>query len=750
MSEKLTLVRDLAVILISAGVFTVLSKVLKQPSILGYIIAGFLVGPKFGFFPTVSSIEAVDQWSEIGIIFLLFALGLDFSFKKLLSVGSSALIMAGTKCLGMFLFGFTIGNTLGWSMMECIFLGGLLGMSSTTIIIKSYNDMGLSNKPHASLIFGELVVEDLIAVLMMVLLSTLAVSQNFSGSEMVFCLLKLVFFLILWFLVGIFVLPTLMKKAHKYMNDEIMLIVAIGLCFGMVTLATFVGFSSALGAFVMGSLLCETIEGKRIERLMVSIKDLFGAIFFVSVGMMIDPAIIAQNWPVILIITAVAMGGVLIWSTTGAMLAGKGMNTALHCSFTLAQLGEFGFIIASLGCSLGVMREFIYPVIISVSVLTTFTTPYMIKAADPVVDFLRRKLPKKVLDRIDHEPYTVKVKSKAEKNVWKDYLKQYAIRVVVYSVLIIAILGLSHSYLKPLLNKFGQDLSPTVLKIIGTLITLFLVGPFISGLTFVKGSLESMGNTLLKEKPSNRWPLFALSVLRVLLGVVFLMGSLMIVFDNGLWTCIICGALLVLAYFMSTRIYGKNLFLEKHFFHNLNEKEELEKKAMPVTTSVNKRFAGYDVHPQSVTVPQDFKFIGRQLKEMPFRKDSGVNIIKIRRGSKNIIIPSGDEIIYPGDVLLAVGTKEQLVRFSEIIKENTVEINEDDPDFSIDSFEVNADSIVNGKSLRELDMRKSGCMVLCIEHDGKRLTNPKPDFVCSPGDLVWIAGETASCQWFTK
>jgi len=750
MSDKLTLVRDLGVILISAGVFTVLSKVLKQPSILGYIIAGFLVGPKFGFFPTVSSIEAVDQWSEIGIIFLLFALGLDFSFKKLLSVGSSALIMAGTKCLGMFLFGFTIGNTLGWSTMECIFLGGLLGMSSTTIIIKSYNDMGLSNKPYAGLIFGELVVEDLIAVLMMVLLSTLAVSQNFSGSEMVLCLLKLVFFLILWFLVGIFVLPTLMKKAHKYMNDEIMLIVAIGLCFGMVTLATFVGFSSALGAFVMGSLLCETIEGKRIERLMVSIKDLFGAIFFVSVGMMIDPAIIAQNWPIILIITAVAMSGVLIWSTTGAMLAGKGMNTSLHCSFTLAQLGEFGFIIASLGCSLGVMREFIYPVIISVSVLTTFTTPYMIKAADPAVDLLRRILPKKVLDRIDHEPYTVKVESKAEKNVWKEYLKLYAIRVVVYSVLIIAILGLSHTYLKPLVQELDPDLSPTVLKIIGTLITLVLVGPFISGLTFVQGSLESIGNTLLKQKPSNRWSLFVLSVLRVLLGVVFPMGSLMIAFDDGLWACIICIAILVLAYFMSNRIFGKNLFIEKHFYQNLNEKEEMEKKAKPITTSVNKKFAGYDVHLQPVTVPQDFKYIGRQLKEMPFRKDSAVNIIKIRRGSQNILIPSGSEVIYPGDVLLAVGTNEQLGRFNEIIKENVVEIKENDPNFSVESFEVYADSIVNGKTLKDLDMRKSGCMVLCIEHDGKRITNPKSEYTFTTGDLVWIAGETASCKWFTK
>ena len=383
MGSELNLVADLAVILIAAGIFTVISRALKQPPILGYIIAGFLVSPHLGLLPAISSVESVEQWSEIGIIFLLFALGLEFSFKKLLKVGSSALITAGTNCIGMFMVGLTVGSVLGWSTMESLFLGGMMSMSSSSVIIKAFNDLGLKKKPYAPLVFGSLIVQDLIAVVLMVLLSTLAVSNRFSGSEMVWNLAKLAFFIILWFLVGIFVIPSLLKRARNYLNDEILLIISIGLCFGMVTLATAVGFSSALGAFVIGSILAETIEGEHIEHLVSGIKDLFGAIFFVSVGMMIDPAIIGQHWGTILVIALLAVGGIMTFITIGALLAGKSLDTAVHTGFSLAQLGEFGFILASLGVSLGVMRGFIYPVIIAVSVLTTFATPFMIKAADP-------------------------------------------------------------------------------------------------------------------------------------------------------------------------------------------------------------------------------------------------------------------------------------------------------------------------------------------------------------------------------
>ena len=294
MAEELNLVKDLAIILIAAGFFTLVSKALKQPLILGYIIAGFVVGPKLGLFHLASA-EAVHEWSEIGIIFLLFALGLEFSFKKLLKVGSGAMLMAGIKCLGMFVIGILLGELMGWSLMEGIFLGGLMGMSSTTIIIKAYDDMGLKNKPYAPLIFGSLVVEDLIAVLLMVLLSTLAVSGKFEGAKMALALGKLVFFLVLWVVVGLYIVPLFLKWARKLMNEETLLVVSLGLCFGMVVIAAKTGFSAAFGAFIMGSILAETVESEKIEKLVKPVKDLFGAIFFVSVGMMVDPAMIVHG-----------------------------------------------------------------------------------------------------------------------------------------------------------------------------------------------------------------------------------------------------------------------------------------------------------------------------------------------------------------------------------------------------------------------------------------------------------------------
>ena len=406
MAEELNLVKDLAIILIAAGFFTLVSKALKQPLILGYIIAGFVVGPKLGLFHLASA-EAVHEWSEIGIIFLLFALGLEFSFKKLLKVGSGAMLMAGIKCLGMFVIGILLGELMGWSLMEGIFLGGLMGMSSTTIIIKAYDDMGLKNKPYAPLIFGSLVVEDLIAVLLMVLLSTLAVSGKFEGAKMALALGKLVFFLVLWFLVGIYVIPTILKKARKLLNDETLLILAIGLCFTMVVIADSVGFSSALGAFVMGSILAETAESHRIEKLMTPLKNVFAAIFFISVGMMIDPASLAEYWVSIVYVSLVIIIGMILFATLGCWWGGETLRDSMLTSFSFVQIGEFSFIIAGLGTSLGVLNPIIYPIIVASSVVTTFLTPYIMKAAAPCYTFLYNHVSESMRAKIDQREQQV-------------------------------------------------------------------------------------------------------------------------------------------------------------------------------------------------------------------------------------------------------------------------------------------------------------------------------------------------------
>jgi CPA2 family monovalent cation:H+ antiporter-2 len=749
MSEELHLVADLAVILIAAGVFTVISRALKQPLILGYLIAGFIVSPHLGLLPAITSTESVNQWSEIGIIFLLFALGLEFSFKKLLKVGSSALITAGTICIGMFTVGMVAGNALGWTMMESLFLGGLLSMSSTTVIIKAYDEMGLKKKPWAPLIFGTLVVEDLIAVLMMVLLSTLAVSKQFSGGEMILSLARLAFFLILWFLVGLYLIPILLKKARLFLNDEILLIISIGLCFGMVALAQYAGFSSALGAFVMGSILAETVEGERIEKLLSGIKNLFGAIFFVSVGMMVDPAVIGAHWGTILIIAIIAVGGILLFSTTGSLLAGKGLDTSVHVGFTMAQLGEFSFIIASLGCSLGVMRDFIYPVIITVSVITTFTAPYMIKAGDPASRWLARKLPASFLARINPPQGEDTEKSKAENNEWTSLIKSYIIRVVLYGVILIAISIVAKPLLTGLAEKLLPFLGEKARLAICLAVHLLVMSPFLYGLAVANGSINTHASKLLKERASNRWPILSLMVFRIFIAIGFILAAITSYFHLGAWgvlAVIVAGLALLYAGKMSVH---KISWLEKRFMENFKAKEEQERKDRPVTSSVREKMSGYDIQTEIAEVSPDFAYIGKPLREMPFRKHSGINVIKIQRGSSNILIPSGNEPIFPGDKLVAVGTAAQLEAFNKIMEENTVMHNSsEDSGFTVLSGVLTEDSFLSGKTLRESDMRKSGCMILSVLQNDKLITNPGADFLFGPGDTIWIAGEPKSCEWF--
>lgn len=575
MTEQVNLVVDLALILISAGVVTILSKALKQPLILGYLIAGFLVGPHLGFFPSVVNTDTVKQWSDIGIIFLLFALGLEFSFKKLLKVGGGAIITAGTICIGMMVVGLTVGSALGWSTMECVFLGGLMSMSSTTIIIKSYDEMGYKNKPYAPFVFGVLVVEDMIAVLLMVLLSTLAVSQKFAGGEMLFNLAKLAFFIILWFLAGIFIIPSLLRRAEKYLNDEILLIVSLGLCFTMVVLAEEVGFSSALGAFLMGSILSETLQAEKIQKLVLPIKNLFGAIFFVSVGMMVDPVVIGQHWGTILVLTVTAVVGIIIFCTTGSLLSRQGLDNSVHISFSMAQLGEFSFIIAGLGCSLGVMRDFIYPVIISVSVITTFTTPYMIKAATPATAFLRRKLPEKWLSALSVSE-DQKASSAAEESDWKKLFKSYSLRILLYSVVLIAILIGGRAYLVPLAQKLLPSLSDTMRRVICLFAELAVMSPFLYGLGVSSSGISVYARALMRRKSSNKWTILAMILLRALIAVWFVIVAVLSFFRLEGWALFLILFVGISVIIIARRTMNKVSYIEERFLKNLSEKERLE------------------------------------------------------------------------------------------------------------------------------------------------------------------------------
>ena len=751
--EEANLVKDLALILISAGVFTIISKALKQPLILGYIVAGFLVGPHMGLFPTVTSTAEVKEWSDIGIIFLLFALGLEFSFKKLLKVGSSALITAMTQCVGMFILGFLVGEAIGWSNMESIFLGGMLSMSSTTIIIKAYDELGYKERPFAPLVFGALVFEDLIAVVLMVLLSTMAVSNKFAGGEMLMGLGKLVFFLILWFLVGIYMIPTILKKAHKYLNDEILLLVSLGLCFVMVSLASLAGFSEALGAFVMGSILAETLESEHIMHLTKGIKDLFGAIFFVSVGMMVDPQVIAGNWGTIIVLTITVMLGILFFSTSGAVLAGQGLDNAVHAGFSLAQLGEFSFIIAGLGVSLGVMRDFIYPVIITVSVITTFTTPYMIKAGTPAYEYLIKKLPEQFVLKINSFSSQERHNSAAAQNEWKRLIKELALRVLLYGVILIAIDLGSHIFLDKYIISRLDGLTPFVRNLISVVVTLVVMSPFLVGIAISGNDINRSSIKLIKAKQANIWPVISLALLRILIAMGFVLSVIATHFHLAFWTFLLILASGVAFFFIGRRSISKFTIVEDRFMANLNEKEQQQRRMAPVTSKVSDKMSRYNVKTDMLTISPDSLYAGKQLRDLPFRHKSGVNIVKIVRGSRTIMIPTGTEMVFPYDKLLAVGTKEQLAEFRKDMNEN-VYVQEPDAEtlapreFQLDSITLKEDSWLTGKTLLETDMRSYGCMVISVVSDGQVTTNPKPDYRFKAGDTVWLAGEKSACEWW--
>ena len=748
MSEELNLVRDLAVILVSAGVFTIISKALKQPLVLGYIIAGFLVGPHISWFPGISSEETVHQWSEIGIIFLMFGLGLEFSFKKLLKVGSSALVTAGSKFLGVFVLGFVAGQALGWTAMESIFLGGLLSMSSTMVVLKSYDDMKLKDKPWAGMVFGTLVVEDLIAILLMVLLSTMAVSNRFAGGEMLFNLAKLAFFLILGFLVGIFVIPTVLKRARRFLSDEILLVVSIGLCFGMVALAQAVGFSSALGAFVMGSILAETVESEHIEHLVAPIKDLFGAVFFVSVGMMVAPAVIAEHWAVILIIALIVVLSHILFAGAGILMTGGGIRNAVNTGFSLAQLGEFGFIIAGVGVSLGVMRDLIYPVIIAVSVLTTFTTPYMIKLAGPAYTWLMRVLPDRWIVRLDAPEQNAR-RSAAEQSEWKKLLQAYFLRIVLYGVVLLAIMIGSKQFLEPLASRLFPGWSPFLHNLVVVVVTLLVMAPFLYGLAISSGSINASAGKLLKEKNSNKWPIAGLVLTRSFLAISIILSVIASHFHLAGWAVVLILLGGVAFIIVARRTMHRYSALEERFLSNLNEKEEAERRRRPVTTSVRNKMAGYDVHLELLEVSPESEFAGKALRDIPFRAETGANIIKIQRGSRSINIPSGEVQVFPHDSLLAVGTTEQIGRLRTMLETSASGPGpaEAAPEFEVMNVTLREDSYLTGQTLRGTNMRDYRCMVISVLHGGEFITNPRPDYRFEAGDVVWIAGETSSCDW---
>ena len=565
------MVADLALILTSAGVVTVIFKLLKQPLVLGYLVAGFLVGPHLHIFPTVADMADVEAWSEIGIIFMMFGVGLEFSFKKLMSVGSKAFITAFVGIIGMIGVGALLGFVMGWGVMESIFLGGMLSMSSTAIIVKAFEDMNLKGESFASLTTVVLIIQDIVAVVMMVLISTVAASKNsMPGKEMLMSIVKLVFFLILWFVVGIYLIPTLLRKFKKYINDENLLIISIGLCFAMVIIANNVGFSSALGAFVIGSILAETDENERIEHLTESIKNLFSAIFFVSVGMMIDPQILTQYWKLILALVIITLVVKAFVCSASAVIAGANLEDSIKSGFTLSQIGEFAFIIASVAVAQRVMPSYIYPVIIASSVITTFTTPYWIKLATPVYNLLDSKLSPKTKATLDE--YALFGASKEGKKNWSSIIKSTITNVLVFSVLSFATLWLLFEKLIPFIKKlpFVEMIPQWGFNTLCATGSLLIISPFLFGIVRNSPKVHELYRNLVKENRANMLAVIVWTLFRFMIVFYFVFSILVNFFKFTKWVIVLIAFAVIFLIVLSRRNLNRFATMERKFKTNLN------------------------------------------------------------------------------------------------------------------------------------------------------------------------------------
>lgn len=740
MTHLPTLISDLGLILSVAAITTLVFKRIKQPIVLGYIIAGVLVGPHVSFIPSVMDEENIRTWSEIGVIFLLFSLGLEFSFKKLAAVGGTAGVTSVVEAVGMLALGYGTGQLLGWNAMDSIFLGGILSVSSTTIIIRAFDELNVKTQKYAVLVFGVLIVEDLVAILLLVLLSTVAVSQNFSGSELLWQMGKLGFFLVLWFLGGIFLIPTFLSRTRKLMNDETLLIVSVGLCLVMVLLAVQAGFSTALGAFIMGSLLAETVQAERIEHLVRPVTDLFAAIFFVSVGMLIDPAMMVVHWLPILVITVVTIVGKVITTGSGALLAGEPLKRSIQASMSLTQIGEFSFIIATLGVTLGVTSHFLYPIAVAVSAITTFTTPFLIKLSPGLSDWLERIMPRRWLLAI--ERYAQQADQVKETSAWRVLLRSYITNLGVFSVLCVAIvLGAGPAFI----GLFGDHFMGMDGRMLAGLATFLLVLPFIWAM-----SLRRIGRNAYRQlwvnKRQLRGPLVMLEVIRLAAAVLVLALLVNVFFSTG-WAFV---ALLVLTVLVAAlfrqRLYRFYLRLEERFFQNLNQRELSLRRA---------DLAPWDMHLAQLQVRIDSDSTGQSLSELGIREKYGVNIAMIERISGHTITaPSRNDRLLPGDNLLVIGTDQQLAHLQKALdvpRSGPVKPRLAKEDIRLRRFRILPRSPLVNMRIHDSGLRdEAHAMVAGIERGEQRIMNPDGALTFEENDVIWLVGNGDTISTFME
>ena len=724
------LISDLALILLLGAVVTVVFKWIKQPVVLGYIVAGFLASPNFSLLPSVTTAANIEFWAQIGIVILLFSLGVEFSFKKLMNVGGSAISTVMIIITGMMMSGIIVGQFLGMSFIDSLFLGGMLSMSSTTIIIKAFTDMGLRQKKFAGIVFGVLIVEDLFAVLLMVILSSIALNNSVEGSELIMSVGKLVFFLVIWFVVGVYALPSLLNRVNRFLNQETLLVVSMGLCLGMAVFSVKCGFSLALGAFVMGSILAGTSYAERIEKVTTPVKDLFGAVFFISVGMMVQPSVIVDYWGSILLLSGVVVVGMLLFSSIGLLITGQTLKVAIEAGFSLTQIGEFAFIIASLGMSLGVLDATIYPIVVAVSVITTFTTPYFIKIANPFYRFVEKILPQRLHFLIERYSAEAKESSASARKIWLRLFRRYLWRFTLYSIIIIAIIAIGKMYFVPWLSdifgKWGRFGSVVA--------TLLIMSPFLLALS---GPVSKKVEVEILEKNHSqyRMPMVVMTVFRAmvaLLFVIYFIGS-----NYGYAIGVFAGiAIMVLLFAVFRKQVRRRLHsIESKFMSNLNERELRR-------TGKNYNLVS-DLHQAIVHVGSGSPYLGMQLKDTDLHSVYGVNILNIQRGGEFIPLPSGDTRIFPGDIVGVVGTDLQIESILPRLECDRNDIPVDmsaTSDFDVVALKVTEKSPIVGCTVAQIDVRrKYMSFILAIQRGDDYITDVVNIPFCE-GDIIWVAG----------
>lgn len=720
------MISDLGLILMTAGVAVLLFKKIKQPLVLGYLIAGFLAGNHFDFFPSVQDMHSVEVWAEIGIIFLLFSLGLEFSFKKLMKVGGTASITAITQIVTMVTIGYFAGKFMGWGNMNSIFLGVILSISSTTIILKAFDELGVKSQKFAGNVIGALIVQDIVAILMMVLLSTIAVSQQFSGGELLQSVFKLIFFLTIWFLGGIFIIPSILKKAKHLLTDEMLLIISLALCLMMVIFASNVGFSPALGAFIMGSIMAETTQAEHIEHLVKPVKDLFGAVFFVSVGMLINPQTLVEHAVPVALLTFLVIFGQSISSTIGTLLSGQPLKQSIQTGMSLSQIGEFSFIIATLGTTLNVTSDFLYPIVVAVSAVTTFTTPYMVKMGTPVAIFLEKKLPRKWVRNI--QQYSANAEAIKTVSTWQKALRAYVIQIVLHSIIIVALVIVSTEYVLPLVegSKFGH--------IIAALLTLVLLSPFLWALSLRRVATKEVNE--LFENRKYRGPILFLIFLRMALGLFFV-GFILNNFFSPI-TAFIALIIALSAYFLFPKqLHARYHKIESHFLNNLNEREITKEQ------KTRRDLTPWDGHMATFDVAKGSNISGKTLEELKIREKIGINVAFIKRGDITVNMPSRNERLFPGDEICVIGTDTQVKKFQKYLVQNEIEAPENtaESDIVLRHLELKNETYI-GKSIRESQIReKTNGLVVGIEREGRRILNPDSHLVLEKDDILWVVGD---------